>query len=165
MLLRSERVIAVVAGAGAALVAALAPPEPFAPLRLLSAGLLAGAVALALVWSHRHAPLAAGAMTLAGLAVCPPPASLLWALLIALPALLALGAAYAERSGDAVHAAAPVAFVAGLAALLSLGLGTLLPRLSPGSGPLALLVVGLGLLGVGAFVAILRHGRSDDAAA
>lgn len=164
-MLRTERVLSVVAGAVAAGAAALAPPEPLAPLRLLSAGLLAGSVALALLWPHRHAPLGAGALTLAGLAACPPPASLLWALFIALPALVALGAAYAERSGDATHAAGPVAVVAGLAALLALGLGTLLPRLSPGSGPLVLLVVGLGLLGLGAFVAILRHGRSDDAAA
>lgn len=149
------------AGALGAVLALLAPPQPFATLRLAAAGLLGAALAVALAWRHPRAPLAGGALLVLGLAVAPPMSSLLWGLAVAVPSLVALAAAQAERAGEIAHAAGALVAVLAAAVALVLLLGGVLPRLSPGSGPLALLVAGLVVLGLATLVLLLRH-RGDD---
>ena len=157
--MRSERIVAALAGAAAVVLAAIAPPDPAGPLRLAGAALLGAGAATLLLWAHPCAPLVAAALLAAGLAIAPAPEAPLWALAPAFLALLALALATAR---EGVRGLAPALGVGAAGALLAFGLGALLPRLSVAAAPLAFLAGGLLLLALAAIVALARHGGAED---
>lgn len=157
--MRPERLLSVLAGVGAVLVALLTPPEPGSLLRLAAGGLIAAGVATNLLWGHPRAPFVAAALLVAGLALSPAPASPPWALAVAALALVSLGAPHAAGRS---HAAAPALGVVALGAVLVVGVAFLLPRLSVAATPVLLLLAAVVLLALGALVALVRHGRTPE---